>query len=293
MKRSSRSTSLPSTLAVPASASGGSCFPLSPTMSSEYGQKRTGGALLPDASRAGIHIGDGERAARTARRVATRSVPQVIVNEEHLARPGREGNGSLFRSGRGQDSKRDGPPERRRQTGAVAAVDRFDAARFARHVVESGPDLQLGVAVESPEVAAVLMPGQVRAARGGLREERRPVERDAGTNHGSGDALERLIREPRPEERVELQLLDLPVREAGALPSASEREILVAPGGRVRLEEHALVHHSSEHDVVRSLAKAAERVVARDGPEAGPPVFAPVGNRGGDIERLGVTRERQ
>src|SRR5207247_9691581 len=84
----------------------------------------------------------------------------------------------------------------------VGAWHHLEAAGLGGRVVERGPDLEEGRAVEAPEGAAVLVPGKLGAARGALHEERGAVEGDRPLDEGAGDAREERVRDPFEEERV-------------------------------------------------------------------------------------------
>ena len=125
---------------------------------------------------------------------------------------------------------RRGPSGRRRRAASRAprGACRRPPRRSRRRAGASSSAVQIwsdGVAVEPPEVPAVLVPRQVRAAAGVLVHEERAVERDARAPlvHARGDALEDVVRDPRPEERVLLELLDLAVLERRALPALARR----------------------------------------------------------------------
>jgi hypothetical protein len=94
------------------------------------------------------------------------------VDEQDLAGERRKGKPLPVRAGTRNYVGRDGAPERRGETRPMAAVDDLDAAGLGGRVVERGPYLELGIAVETPEAAAVLVPRELGSAARALREER-------------------------------------------------------------------------------------------------------------------------
>ena len=112
----------------------------------------------------------------------------------------------------------------------MTAIHDFDATRLDRTVVERRPYLQLGRAIETPESAPVLMPGQRRAAGRALGEEHGAIERNRSRDEAARNALEERVGHPGAKQGIELELLDLAIVRRRALPPFGELEILVASG---------------------------------------------------------------
>src|SRR5688572_13039409 len=100
----------------------------------------------------------------------------------------------------------------------MTRVNDLEATAIERRVIERRPNLQRRVAIEPPEVSAILMPRKVGAATRVLVHEKRAVQRDARGIHTRGHAPKNVVRDPRPENGIELELLDFAVSEGRALP---------------------------------------------------------------------------
>ena len=105
-------------------------------------------------------------------------MPEVVVDEKHLARHRRQGKGPLLRPGALHEVAADGATIGGGEAIEMSRIDDFDAPRLGGGIVERGPDLELGVAVRPPEVAAVLVPGEGWCRRRVPGKEGGPVERD-------------------------------------------------------------------------------------------------------------------
>src|SRR5262249_51858368 len=140
--------------------------------------------------------------------------------------------------------------ERRRESVTMTFVDYLDASAVDRRVVERGPNLQLRIAIETPEAPAVLVPREQGSARRRFSEDERAVDRDVAFGHAPRDLLEERVLDPGAKNRIDLELLDLSIVEARALPATTERQIVVAAGRRIELEEEARIRDSPEHQIV-------------------------------------------
>lgn len=187
----------------------------------------------------------------------------------------------------------DEPAERRREPVAVAPRDDLDAARVFAHVVERGPDLQLGIAVEAPELPRVLMPREHAAAGLGLVEQHRAIHRHlARARHERPHhALEQRILHPRPKERVLLELLELAVAQARPLPTSAKGDVFVAAALAVELKEEAGVDHLAEHDRVRPLSQRLEPLVVEHPPEPRPAMRGEVRERLSQVSLEGIGQQ--
>ena len=74
------------------------------------------------------------------------------------------------------------------------------------------------------------------------------------------------------------------VVEAWSFVAATVRELVVASGGAVDLEEEIRVHHAPEHDLLGPRANRFHRFVAGELSEARIPVLAKIGDRRGEIQ---------
>ena len=75
---------------------------------------------------------------------------------------------------------------------------------------------------DAPEDAAILVPGQRGAAPRALGEEDRAIERDRSVDERAGDPLVQRVCDEGAEDRVDLQLLDLPILLRRTLPTLAE-----------------------------------------------------------------------
>ena len=203
----------------------------------EYTHEHARRPALSHAARRRRDVRDREGAPWATRSVRPRTMPEAAVDEEHFASASRKGHRALLGPGRVHQVSRDGAPVGSRESPVVAAVEHLDAARFLRNVVESRPYLELRVAVEPPEVAAVLVPREIGSAPRPLGEQRGAVKGDRRTDDRARDAFEDGVLQPGEEEWVARQLLDLAIGVARPDPALPEVEVLVATGLRVVLEE--------------------------------------------------------
>jgi hypothetical protein len=176
-------------------------------------------------------------------------MPEVVVDEEDLASGRRKRHRQRLSVALRENVVGHHSSEGRREPPKVASVDDLDRAALHGDIVDGSPDLQSRVAVEPPEDPRILMPREVRSARGPLREEDSPVESDAvRPEHGASDAAKVSVLEPRAKERVPLELLDLAVGERRALVALAVGQVVIAPTRRVDLEEEARRLRLAEHD---------------------------------------------
>ena len=94
---------------------------------------------------------------------------------------------------------------------SVRAWNDFDASRVVRGVVQGGPDLEAGRAVDSPEGPIVLMPWQGHAGSSCLVPEHGAIEDDLFAENGSGDSAKQVVFDPRRKERIEFERLELAI----------------------------------------------------------------------------------
>src|SRR5206468_3681124 len=86
---------------------------------------------------------------------------------------------------------------------------------------------------------------------------------------------------------------DLAVGERRADPAAAERQVVVAPGGAVLLEEEAVDHALPEHELVGARPERRQARLAEHGAEARVAVLGQVGEGFAEVPRLGAGDEHQ
>src|SRR6218665_86658 len=172
-----------------------------PLATLEDAEELPGGALLAQTAGGVAHVADGEAAPPVSLAARAGAVPELVVQQNHLARLDGQGHGALLGLVGQQLLLRNDSPHGPRQALAMASRNHLDA-----------PSIHPRLLPQPPGRPPIRVPGDGAAPRLPLVEEDGAVEDDAARDARARHPLEQGVRDPREEALVLLQPLDLPVR---------------------------------------------------------------------------------
>lgn len=215
----------------------------------------------------------------------------MIVKQKRLASLDGQQNAALFGFFMFKLTETHGSSKATCKPPVVATRHNFNTASFCGSGIERRPYLQLRWAIEPPEYAIVLMPRQVHPRARRLVPQHSPIERGGWAKYLFRNSSKQWILNPRHEQCIELEFLDLAISQGRAHPAGAKHEIFVVARIRIVLVEEPRIAHLTAHQRVGALTQKLCAVVAEHRPKPRIAVASEFGEWSFELDIQGATQQ--